>query len=87
MSNTKERLFDIDLFKRLFAYTKPYRFVFFGLLVVVLITGLLSISVPYFLEKVIDEKIAPKIEEGFLELIILMLSLVVLKGSIEVFWM
>jgi ABC-type multidrug transport system fused ATPase/permease subunit len=83
MSNTKERLFDVGLFKRLFAYTKPYRFVFFGLLVIVLITGLLSISVPYLLEKVIDEKITPKIEEGFLELIALMLSLVVLESVLQ----
>lgn len=83
MSNTKDKLFDVGLFKRLFAYTKPYRLVFFGLLFVVLITGVLSISVPYLLKKVINENITNKVEDGFLELVVLMLSLVILESILQ----
>jgi len=83
MSNTKDNLFDVGLFKRLFAYTKPYRLVFFGLLLVVGILGVLSISVPYLLKTVINEKITPKIEEGFLELIVLMLALTIVESFLQ----
>ncbi len=83
MSNTKDKLFDVGLFKRLFAYTKPYRLVFFGLLFVVLITGVLSISVPYLLKKVINENITNKVGDGFLELVVLMLSLVILESILQ----
>jgi len=36
MTEKKENIFDLDLFKRLFKYTKPYRKVFYGLILAVI---------------------------------------------------
>ncbi|APX99628.1 ABC transporter ATP-binding protein [Lacinutrix venerupis] len=86
MSNKKENIFDITLFKRLFKYTKPYRIVFYGVLLSVLIIGGLSIATPKLLQIAIDNHIKLKIEKGFLYYIIVMVILLVLQTIFQFFF-
>ncbi len=75
MTKKQENIFDLNLFKRLFKYTAPYRVVFYGLIITVLILGVMSTAMPYILRIIIDEHIISKVEEGFLSLVILMMVL------------
>ena len=59
MSKSKENIFDVNLFKRLFKYTKPYRPVFYGLIVSVLILGALSIASPLLVRQIVDHSRYP----------------------------
>lgn len=79
MTNKKENIFDISLFKRLFVYTKPYKTVFYGVLFSVLVIGGLSISTPKLLQIVIDNHIKAIKPEGFLFYIIIMIVLLLLQ--------
>ena len=86
MSKTKENIFDISLFKRLFEYTKPYKTVFYGVLISVLIIAGLSIATPKLLQIAIDDNIKALQEEGFLYLIILMIVLLLLQTIFQFFF-
>ena len=86
MSNKKENIFDITLFKRLFEYTKPYKTVFYGVLLSVLIISGLSIATPKLLQIVIDEHIKTMQEKGFLYYIILMISLLLVQTVFQFFF-
>ena len=86
MSKTKENIFDISLFKRLFEYTKPYKTVFYGVLISVLIIAGLSIATPKLLQIAIDNNIKALQEEGFLYLIILMIVLLLLQTVFQFFF-
>lgn len=79
MTKRKENIFDLDLFKRLFTYTKPYRKVFYGVLISVILIAGLSISVPYILKIAIDNNIKLQKEDGFLFYIILMIGMLLLE--------
>ena len=79
MSKKKESIFDLDLFKRLFKFAKPYKHVLFGVLLAVMTIALLSVSVPYILKYVIDNNIGLKKEEGFLFFILLMIGMLLLE--------
>ncbi|AEH00191.1 ABC transporter ATP-binding protein [Lacinutrix sp. 5H-3-7-4] len=79
MSNKKENIFDVTLFKRLFKFTKPYKTVFYGVLLSVLIIAGLSIAIPYLLRIVIDNNIKLNNDDGFLFYISLMVGLLLLQ--------
>ena len=83
MSETKTSIFEIKIFKRLFVYTKPYRFVFFALLFVVLLLGFFSVAIPKLLTTVVDEKIAVSDENGFVNYIAIMLGLIILEALFQ----
>ena len=86
MSNKKENIFDITLFKRLFEYTKPYKTIFYGVLLSVLIIAGLSIATPKLLQIVIDDHIKTMQEEGFLYYIILMIALLLIQTIFQFFF-
>jgi len=86
LSNKKENIFDITLFKRLFKYTKPYKTVFYGVLLSVLIIAGLSIATPKLLEIAIDNNIKAYQEEGFLSLIVVMIVLLLLQTIFQFFF-
>ncbi len=68
----KEKLFNVSLFKRLLVFLKPYKRVFFGVLLsVVLVAGATALR-PYILKIAIDEHIVTKEFDGFLFYIMLM---------------
>ena len=79
MTKQKENLFDITLFKRLFKFIKPYKKVFIGVLLAVVIIAGLSASTPYITGVAIDKNIALKDEDGFLFYIVLMLVMLLLE--------
>jgi ABC-type multidrug transport system fused ATPase/permease subunit len=79
MSKTKEQIFDVKLFKRLFDYIKPYKAVFFGLIFLVIMLAALSAATPYITKYAIDESITNKVEKDFLFYIMLMLAVLVLQ--------
>ncbi|MEP1487245.1 MAG: ABC transporter ATP-binding protein [Algibacter sp.] len=75
MSNKKEQLFDVRLFKRLFQFIKPYKIVFSGVFASVILIALLGVTTPYLLQQAIDINLATKTSEGFLFFIILMVGI------------
>ena len=77
MSNKKEQLFDVRLFKRLFQFIKPYNLVFSGVFVSVILIALLGVTTPYLLQQAIDTNLTTKISEGFLFFIILMVGILI----------
>ena len=79
MSNTKENSFDFKLFKRLFQHIKPYKGVFFSLIVLVILLAVFSSETPYITKDEIDDSIANKEEKGFLFYIIIMLAVLILQ--------
>ena len=79
MSNKKEPLFDITLFKRLFKFIKPYKLVFYGVLLAVILIALLGVSTPVLLQKAIDNNLALKKESGFLYYSIIMAALLLIE--------
>lgn len=72
MSKTKEQVFDISLFKRLLTYIQPYKLVFFGVLLSVLLISVSGALRPKILQMAIDENIAQKTLEGFLPYVVIM---------------
>ncbi|MDU8885995.1 ABC transporter ATP-binding protein [Yeosuana sp. MJ-SS3] len=83
MSSKKENIFDVNLFKRLFQYIKPYKLVFYGMLVAVILLAIFTTSIPYITKYVIDNSIAVKDPNGFLFYIILMFILLVLQSTFQ----
>ncbi len=79
MSKPKEKIFDLKLFKRLFQYIKPYKGVFFGLLLLVILLSVFSAATPYITQLAIDDSIKGQKPEGFLFYIMLMFSVLVLQ--------
>ncbi|SFD30950.1 ABC transporter ATP-binding protein [Algibacter pectinivorans] len=79
MSKTKENIFDFKLFKRLFEYIKPYKAVFFGLNVLVVLLAIFSSATPYITKYAIDDSIGNRVEKDFLIYIILMLVVLIVQ--------
>ncbi|MCB4800163.1 ABC transporter ATP-binding protein [Neotamlana laminarinivorans] len=79
MSETKDKFFDFKLFKRLFVYIKPYKFIFFSLTFFVILLAGLSAATPKLTEYAIDDSIVNKNEKDFLFYITLMLVALVLQ--------
>ena len=72
MSKTKEQAFDINLFKRLLLYIKPYKKVFVGVLIAVILIAVSGAVRPKILQLAIDNNIATKTVEGFLPYVVIM---------------
>ena len=79
MSKPKENIFDFKLFKRLFEYIKPYKGVFFGLVILVVLLAVFSAATPYITKYAIDDSIAVKAEEGFLFYVMIMFAILILQ--------
>ena len=58
MSDTKEQAFDINLFKRLLLYIKPYQKVFIGVIFAVILIAVSGAVRPKILQLAIDNNIA-----------------------------
>ncbi len=77
MSKKKENIFDFVLFKRLFKFIKPYKLIFGGVLVTVVLIAVLSAIKPKILQLAIDENIATQTVEGFLNYVLLMMVILI----------
>ncbi|WP_372756241.1 ABC transporter ATP-binding protein [Mariniflexile sp.] len=79
MTKEKETIFDFTLFKRLFQYIKPYKLIFFSLIVLVLLLALLTTATPYITKYAIDNSIAVKEPESFLFYVLIMFGVLILQ--------
>lgn len=66
------KILDTKLFKKLMQFIKPYKVVFLGVLIAVILLAILGAARPYILQQAIDNNIATKTLEGFLPYILLM---------------
>lgn len=83
MSKPKEKIFDVNLFKRLFVYIKPYKFVFVSLLFMVVLSAGFSAATPYLTKFAIDQSIEPKLANDFLFYVIIMLVVLILQTATQ----
>jgi ATP-binding cassette, subfamily B, multidrug efflux pump len=83
MAKTKENIFDLSLFKRLFKFINPYRWVFYGTLLAVVGLAVFGALRPLVLQEAIDNNIATQVAKGFLVYIIAMLVLLILEVSTQ----
>ncbi len=79
----KEPIFDVTLFKRLLHYIKPYKVVFFGIFLAVIIISLASAIRPYVLQQAIDNNIVKREFEGFLPYVFLMIGLLMVEAIFQ----
>ncbi|MEN3324285.1 ABC transporter ATP-binding protein [Mariniflexile soesokkakense] len=79
MTKAKENIFDFTLFKRLFQYIKPYKVIFFGLLVLVILLAILSTATPYITKYAIDNSIAVKQQKSFLFYVVIMFGVLIFQ--------
>ncbi|MFD0991368.1 ABC transporter ATP-binding protein [Mariniflexile jejuense] len=79
MTKEKENIFDFTLFKRLFQYIKPYKGIFFGLLVLVVLLAILTTATPYITKYAIDNSIAVKQPKSFLFYVVIMFVVLILQ--------
>lgn len=79
MSKTTGNAFDFKLFKRLLAFTKPYRAVFYFVAFAAIIMSVLAVLRPYLLKLAIDNSMVPKDGDGFMKYIILMIVVLLLE--------
>lgn len=79
MSETTGNAFDFKLFRRLLAFTKPYRGIFYFVAFVAIIMSVLAVLRPYLLKLAIDNSMVPKDGEGFMKYIILMIVVLLLE--------
>jgi len=86
MNKTKEQVFDISLFKRLLIYIKPYKLVFYGVLMSVILIAVSGALRPKILQLAIDENIATKTVEGFLPYVVIMAVMLMLEVIFQWFF-
>ena len=79
MAENTGSAFDFKLFKRLLAFTKPYRGVFYFVALAAIIMSGLAVLRPYLLELAIDNSMVPKDGDGFMKYIILMVVVLMLE--------
>ena len=79
MTKKKENIFDVDLFKRLFEHIKPYKLVFFGLIILVVLLAVFSAITPHITRYAIDDSVANKESKDFLFYVLLMLGVLILQ--------
>ncbi|KAA3623484.1 MAG: ABC transporter ATP-binding protein, partial [Flavobacterium sp.] len=72
------KAFDFKLFRRLLAYTKPYRLTFYFVGFAAIVMSGLSILQPALLRQAIDNSIIPQDGQGLMFYIILMIAVLIL---------
>ena len=84
MSTKKPPLFDIQLFKDLLNYIRPYKVVFISSIIFVVGLAIFGALRPYVLKEAVDVKISVKDYNGFLTYIIIMIGLLMLEAIFQV---
>lgn len=77
------KAFDIKLFKRLLAFTKPYKGIFFFVAFAAIVMAGLSALRPHLLELAIDNSIVTKDSDQFMFYIIMMLVVLVFEVAFQ----
>ncbi|AJR03534.1 ABC transporter ATP-binding protein [Siansivirga zeaxanthinifaciens] len=79
MDKKKDDILDVALFKRLFKYIKPYKGIFFVLLILVVLLAIFSSATPYITKYTVDNSIAVKDSKSFFFYIEIMFAVLVLQ--------
>tara|TARA_R110002050_G_scaffold248758_1_gene386554 strand:+ start:301 stop:2070 length:1770 start_codon:yes stop_codon:yes gene_type:complete len=79
MEKNKDEIFDMNLFKRLLVYIKPYKLVFVGVLVATILIALFGAIRPKVLQLAIDTNLATKNLKGFLPYVVIMAIMLLLE--------
>ncbi|MEC4005935.1 ABC transporter ATP-binding protein [Flavobacterium sp. SUN052] len=85
----KAKAFDISLFKRILKYTKPYKILFYGVIIAAVLLAVFAAIRPYLLKLTVDTYIKPKDQNGLLLYISFMGVVLLLEGISQfffVFW-
>ena len=79
MKKEKASLFDRALFKKIMAYSAPYKVYYYTVLVSAILLSAFSTLTPYLLKVAVDDYITPRLYEGLLIFILLMLLTLLLE--------
>ena len=79
MAASTGKAFDFNLFKRLLAYTRAYKWTFYFVAIAAVLLSLLGVMRPYLLQITIDESIVPQDNDQLLFFISLMAGVLVLE--------
>ena len=79
MKKEKVSLFDRALFSKIMAYAKPYQGYYYLVMVSAILLSAFSTLTPYLLKVAVDDYITPRLYEGLLFFIIIMLATLLLE--------
>jgi len=79
MAKVGGKIFDLNLLSQLMAYSKPYRFTYYFVLISAILLSIFSTLTPYLLKIVVDDYITPKDYDGLLFFSFLMLLALILE--------
>jgi len=79
MAKVGGKIFDLNLLSRLMAYSKPYRFTYYFVLISAIFLSIFSTLTPYLLKIVVDDYITPRDYDGLLFFSFLMLLALILE--------
>lgn len=85
----KAKAFNINLFKRILKYTKPYKTVFYGVIAAAVLLAIFASLRPFLLKQTVDHYIKPHDQNGLLLYVSLMGVVLLLEGVFQfffVFW-
>ncbi|MDO6597570.1 ABC transporter ATP-binding protein [Oceanihabitans sp. 2_MG-2023] len=86
INKKQDKILDVGLLKRLSYYIKPYRKVFVCVFFAVILLAIFSAAIPYLTQYVVDNNIIKQHAEGFLFLIIIMISLLIVQTVFQLFF-
>ena len=83
MYNKKGSFFDLDLFKKLMTFVKPYKLNYYLVLIYAIFLSIFSILTPYLLKVIVDDHITKKDYDGMVFFIFIMLLTLLLEVSFQ----
>ncbi|MDE3741748.1 ABC transporter ATP-binding protein [Maribacter polysaccharolyticus] len=83
MSKDSGKAFDTGLFKRLMAFTKPYKLTFYGVALSAILLSAFAVMTPYLLRMLIDEAIIPAKADKLLLLSVIMLVVLLFQVTFQ----
>ena len=79
MKEKKASLFDRALFSKIMAYSAPYKFYYYTVMISAILLSAFSTLTPYLLKVAVDDYITPRLYEGLLVFILFMLLTLLLE--------
>ena len=83
MHNKKVSFFDLDLFRKLMVFVKPYKLNYYLVLIYAIFLSIFSILTPYLLKVIVDDHITKKDYDGMIFFIFIMLLTLLLEVSFQ----
>ena len=83
MHNKKVSFFDLDLFRKLMVFVKPYKLNYYLVLIYAIFLSIFSILTPYLLKVIVDDHITKKDYDGMVFFIFIMLLTLLLEVSFQ----